>query len=170
MSDFDTQCNDYLRVPCDRLKTINIDMNTVEAFLTAIEEQEIVQAIQAAEQNTSGEIRVHIEKTCEKPTLERAKEVFFDLKMNQTKDRNGILFYIATESHQFAILGDEGINNVVPANFWDEESKIITSYFAINKNSQALVEGIFLVGEKLKHFFPYQSEDTNELTNEISKG
>lgn len=145
-------------------------MNSVESFLTTTEEQKVVKAIKEAERNTSGEIRVHIEKESHKLTLARAKEVFFELGMDQTKDRNAVLLYIATESHQFAILGDEGINKVVPANFWEKESEMITSYFAQKKNCEGLEKGIEKVGKKLKKYFPYQSDDVNELTNEISKG
>jgi uncharacterized membrane protein len=145
-------------------------MNSVESFLTSTEEQKVVKAIKEAERDTSGEIRVHIEKISHKITFERAKEVFFELKMDQTKDRNAVLLYIATESHQFAILGDEGINKVVPVNFWEKETQMITSYFAQNKNCEALEKGIEKVGKKLKKFFPYKTDDINELTNEISKG
>jgi uncharacterized membrane protein len=145
-------------------------MNSVESFLTATEEQEIVQAIQKAEFNTSGEIRVHIEKITSKDVMDRAKEVFFDLKMNQTKDRNGILLYVATDSKKFAILGDSGIDQKVPSHFWQDETDMIIGLFAQKQNCLALTKGIEKVGEKLKAFFPYQSDDRNELTNEISKG
>ena len=145
-------------------------MNSVESFLTSKEEQEIVRAIQIAELNTSGEIRVHIEKNAVKNPMDRAKEVFFDLKMEQTKLRNGILFYIATDSHQFAILGDAGINKVVPENFWEIEKEMILSHFSKNEFCAGLVNGIQKVGEKLKIHFPFQKDDTNELTNEISIG
>ena len=145
-------------------------MNTVESFLTAIQEQSVVQAIQEAEKGTSGEIRVHIENRTKKTTLVRAKEVFLSLKMEQTTQRNGILFYIATESKQFAIVGDKGIDEVVPKDFWNDEKVLVTGLFAQNKNEEALVKGIAKVGEKLKHFFPYQSDDINELADAISKG
>lgn len=145
-------------------------MNTVESFLTTQQEQQIILAIQEAEKGTSGEIRVHIEKNTEKPTLERAKEVFLYLKMDQTKQRNAVLFYVAVESKQFAIIGDTGIDKVTPDNFWNEEMKLVTTLFSQNNNREALVQGINKVGEKLKQFFPYQSDDTNELSDTISKG
>jgi len=145
-------------------------MNSVESFLTASEEQEIVRAIQKAEFNTSGEIRVHLEKVTSKEVMERAKEVFFELKMDQTKERNGILLYVATDSKKFAILGDAGIDQKVPAHFLQDETDMIIGLFAQQKNCEALTKGIEQVGEKLKTFFPYQSDDRNELTNEISKG
>ena len=145
-------------------------MSKTEDFLTKEEEQEIVQAIVTAEKNTSGEIRVHIEETSEKPPIERAKEVFSSLEMHKTEARNGVLFYIGVANKGFAILGDEGINNVVEADFWDCTKDIVLEHFKNKEFKKGLVEGILRAGEKLKHYFPYQSDDTNELSNEISKG
>lgn len=145
-------------------------MSKTEDFLTKEEEQEIVQAIVTAEKNTSGEIRVHIEETSEKPPIERAKEVFSSLEMHKTEARNGVLFYIGVANKGFAILGDEGINNVVEADFWDCTKDIVLEHFKNKDFKKGLVEGILRAGEKLKHYFPYQSDDTNELSNEISKG
>jgi len=145
-------------------------MDIAESFLSDQEEQAVISAIQKAEKNTSGEIRVHIEKQSKKPTLERAKEVFLFLKMHQTKQSNGVLFYVDVHNKQFAILGDEGINKVVPSNFWEEEQQLVTKFFAQKKFEKGLTKGILKVGEKLKEFFPYQTNDTNELSDEISKG
>lgn len=145
-------------------------MSKTEDFLTAQEEQEIIEAIRLAEQNTSGEIRVHIEEQSDKPALERATEVFNDLKMFETEARNGVLFYINVIGHQFAILGDEGINAVVAADFWECTKDIVLKNFAEQKNKVGLVEGITNAGQQLKHYFPIQEDDTNELSNEISKG
>ncbi|WP_264560472.1 TPM domain-containing protein [Flavobacterium sp. N2270] len=145
-------------------------MSKTEDFLTKEEEQEIVQAIVTAEKNTSGEIRVHIEETSEKPPIERAKEVFSTLEMHKTEARNGVLFYIGVANKGFAILGDEGINNVVEADFWDCTKDLVLEHFKNKEFKKGLVEGVLRAGEKLKHYFPYQSDDTNELSNEISKG
>jgi len=145
-------------------------MSKIEDFLTASQEQRIIEAIKTAEKNTSGEIRVHIEKSTEKPPMERALEVFHFLKMDTTKLRNGILLYIAVESRKFVILGDEGINNKVPKDFWETEKEFILSHFAKGEFEKGIEQTIIKVGEKLKDFFPYQSNDTNELSNEISKG
>ena len=145
-------------------------MDSVELFLTAEEEIEVVKAIQKAEFNTSGEIRVHIEKSADFATLDRAKTVFYELNMDKTQHKNGVLLYIATDSRQFAIIGDEGINNIVPNNFWEEETQMITSLFAEKKHCKALVNGIERIGKKLKTFFPHQADDTNELSDSISKG
>ena len=145
-------------------------MSKVEEFLTAEQEQVLVAAIKDAENNTSGEIRVHIEKTTNEPPMERALEVFRFLKMDETALRNGVLFYVAVESKKFAIIGDEGINNVVPTNFWDAEKELVISYFKKGDFSTGLELAILEVGKNLKKYFPYQSDDLNELSDEISKG
>ena len=145
-------------------------MSKTEDFLTSKQEEKIVEAIRIAEENTSGEIRVHIEEKSDKPSLERAKEVFNALEMYKTKARNGVLFYINVSQNQFAILGDEGIDKVVPHNFWESTKDIVLKNFAEKKYKKGLVKGIKKAGEQLKHYFPYQTDDTNELTNEISKG
>jgi uncharacterized membrane protein len=145
-------------------------MSQVEDFLTAEQEQLLIEAIKISEKNTSGEIRVHIEENTEKPPLERALEVFRFLKMDITEHRNGVLIYIAVKSKKFAILGDEGINNKVPKNFWHSEKELMLSYFKKGEFSKGIELAILEVGEKLKEFFPYKSNDTNELSDEISKG
>ncbi len=145
-------------------------MTKMNDFLTPSQEQQIIEAIKSAEKNTSGEIRVHIENNTDKPPMERALEVFYLLKMDATNLKNGVLFYIATESKKFAILGDEGINTKVPENFWDAEKEIVLSNFAQGEFVKGMELAILEVGKKLKEFFPYQSNDTNELSDEISKG
>ena len=145
-------------------------MSKTEDFLSKAEEQEIVQAIVEAEKNTSGEIRVHIEEHTEKSPLERAQEVFFELKMDETQDRNGVLFYVGVADHSFAIIGDSGIDDVVESDFWECTKDIVIENFKNKKFKDGLVEGISRAGERLKAFFPYDSDDTNELSNEISKG
>ena len=102
--------------------------------------------------------------------MERALEVFYFLKMDATELKNGVLFYVAVKSKKFAILGDEGINKLVPANFWDTEKDILAAHFSKEEYAIGLQQAITKVGEKLKAFFPYQSDDTNELSDEISKG
>lgn len=145
-------------------------MSKVEDFLTEAEEQEIVQAICTSEKNTSGEIRVHLESQTVISAENRAVEVFKQLEMHKTKDANGVLIYVAVENKLFAICGDAGINNVVPADFWESTKTIIANNFSRGKFKQGLVDGILLAGEQLKHYFPYESDDVNELSNEISKG
>jgi uncharacterized membrane protein len=145
-------------------------MSKVEDFLTKAEEAEVVEAIRLAEKNTSGEIRVHIEKKTSMAPIDRAVEVFDQLKMYETKDRNGVIIYVAVKSKQFAIYGDKGVNEKVADNFWDSTKDIMLFHFKNGNNKQALVNGILKAGEQLKSHFPYQDDDTDELSNEISKG
>jgi len=141
-----------------------------EDFLTQQEEQEIIKAISQAEKNTSGEIRVHIENHTEKPPLERAQEVFHILEMNNTTHRNGVLFYVGVSDHTFAIIGDEGINKVVENDFWDCTKDTVIDLFKEKRFKEGLVAGILKAGERLQKFFPFENDDTNELSNEISRG
>lgn len=137
-------------------------------FFTKEEQQNIVAAIKEAELNTSGEIRVHIENHCKEEALERAAEVFYDLKMNRTAARNGILFYLAVKDRKFAIIGDEGINKEVEHDFWNDIKDEMISNFKENKFAEGLIAGILKCGDKLKKHFPYQNDDVNELSDEIS--
>ena len=145
-------------------------MSEIENFLTANDEKVIIAAIKEAEKSTSGEIRVHIEKSTNKAPMDRALEVFYMVEMDKTEQRNGVLIYIASESKKFAILGDEGINNLVSDDFWDAEKELVLSHFKKGEFAKGLELAIFEVGKKIKDFFPYQSNDTNELSDEISKG
>lgn len=144
--------------------------NSVESFLTTIEEQEVVAAIREAEKQTSGEIRVHIENTFKGDCDSRALEVFSILKMQNTELHNAVLIYVAVNNHAFAIYGDKGINDVVPNSFWDDTKNIIQSHFKNGNFKQGLVDGILIAGQELKTHFPYIIGDDNELTNSISKG
>lgn len=145
-------------------------MPNTEYHLSEKEELAVVDAIKAAEKNTSGEIRVHIDPSSDKDAFERAKEVFFELKMNETEAKNGVLFYLAIKEHKFAILGDEGIDKVVPDDFWDTTKDLVISEFKKGDFASGLQLGITEAGKRLKEFFPYQSDDVNELSDEISKG
>ncbi len=139
-------------------------------FFTKEEEQRIIKAIKMAETNTSGEIRVHLESDCRDKPLVAAVNTFHRLGMHQTKARNGVLLFIAPERREFAILGDEGINKIVPTNFWKNERDLLLSYFKKGAFADGICEVIQQIGEKLKEHFPYQSDDVNELPDEISYG
>ena len=141
---------------------------TSRTFFSNEEQRRIVSAIKEAELDTSGEIRVHIENHCKEEALERAAELFYDLKMDRTAARNGILFYLAVKDHKFAIIGDEGINKNVEHNFWNDIKDEMTSNFKENKFTEGLTSAILKCGEKLKTYFPHQEDDVNELSDEIS--
>jgi len=145
-------------------------MSRVEDFLTTQEEHEIVDAIVSAEKNTSGEIRVHIEAHTRLDLLDRAKEVFHYLKMDNTKEENGVLLYIAVSDQKFAIYGDKGIDRVVPNNFWDTTKEAIQKDFIAGNFKEGIINGVLKAGKELEEHFPWLHGDTNELSNEISKG
>lgn len=144
-------------------------MSEVNEFLSKVDEEEIIAAIQQAEKNTSGEIRIHIETTSEKPPLERAQEVFHLLAMDSTEARNGVLFYVGVHDHTFAVIGDEGIDRVIEDDFWDCTKDSVLGHFKEGRYKQGLVEGILRAGNRLKQYFPYADDDTNELPDTISR-
>ena len=145
-------------------------MSTAQNILNREEDQRIVEAIKTAERNTSGEIKVHIENHCKGDVEERSIVVFNKLKLNETKLRNGVLIYIAIKDHKFAILGDEGINQVVEENFWSDVKDMMAAKFREGLFEEGLEAGILRCGEKLKTYFPYQNDDINEISDEISYG
>lgn len=140
----------------------------ISDLFSDIEKEAIKSAVEDAELNTSGEIRVHIENQCKGEVLDRAAQIFKQLDMHKTEQRNGVLFYLAVENRRFAILGDVGINTKVPENFWEIIKETMLLNFRDNKFTEGLIQGIEMAGEKLKEFFPYQSNDVNELSDEIS--
>ena len=145
-------------------------MSNLEDFLTAKEEEEIVEAIRIAECNTSGEIRVHIERKCDIDVYERALEVFHILKMDNTKEQNGVLIYVAVDIKSFVIFGDQGINNIVGADFWNSTRDKIVSQFKLKNFKQGIIDGIGEAGNALSKHFPWKHNDRDELDNTISKG
>lgn len=144
-------------------------MSELEDFLSAEEEALIIEAIRKAELKTSGEIRVHLEQTWEGDVFEHALDVFYGLKMDNTKQQNGVLIYVAIERRQFVILGDKGINELVSNDFWNTTRDHIRSYFKNGEYAQGLIQGIKEAGEALSKYFPWEHGDTNELDNSISK-
>lgn len=145
-------------------------MDSPEKLFSGENKQKIMEAIRLAELNTSGEIRLHVESRCRIEVLDQAAFIFKQLNMHSTKDRNGVLFYLALKDKKFAVLGDAGINAKVPANFWDDVIALITEHFKKNQFVEGLAKGIELAGQQLKAHFPYQSDDQNELSDEISFG
>ena len=138
------------------------------AVFTEDEQQRIQQAVADAEKNTSGEIRVCMEKTCSDEALDRAVKYFTQLEMHKTKLRNGVLIYVATVDRKFAIIGDAGINQVVPADFWDSTKEDMLNHFKYGNLVEGIVTGIQNTGEQLKKYFPYLLDDKNELPDDIA--
>lgn len=137
-------------------------------YFTKDEQKQIIQAIIDAELNTSGEIRVHIDLKSKKKPFDRAVQIFQKLKMYKTELRNGVLIYLSIKDKKFAIIGDKGINEKVPKDFWNSTKDVMSEKFKENKLVEGIAQGIKLAGEQLKTLFPYQKDDINELTNEIS--
>ncbi|MEY3501286.1 MAG: hypothetical protein RL308_2959 [Bacteroidota bacterium] len=140
----------------------------LKSFFNESEKSKILAAIQQAESNTSGEIRVHVENHCKGDLMDRAASVFALLNMHKTALRNGVLFYLAVKDKKFAILGDAGINKVVPTDFWEQIKLQMKADFSIHQFADGLSKGIILAGEQLQKNFPYQSDDVNELSDDIS--
>ena len=145
-------------------------MNSLENFLSTDEEQEIVSAILMAEKKTTGEIRVHLECRTSEPIDSRAKNVFHALKMDNTKLENGVLIYIAIENKKFGIYGDVGIDKKVNSDFWNKTRDVMQHHFEARAFKTGIVEGIKSASEALEKFFPWETNDKDELSNEVSKG
>ena len=141
-------------------------------FFTAAEQQQIVEAIGASEKLTSGEIRVFVESHCRfVDPLDRAEEAFFKLKMDNTKQRNGVLVYVAMKDRQLAIFGDKGIHEKVGDAFWNEQAKKILSHFSRADYAGGLEKIISEIGKALCTYFPYDKDtDINELPDDIVYG
>ena len=137
---------------------------------TKEDRKNITAAIRQAEKQTSGEIRLFIEDKCKGNVLDRAAIIFEKLEMHKTAARNGVLFYLAINDHQFAILGDAGINAVVKHGFWDEIKDTAIESFKKGDYSEGLIKGIGMAAEALKQYFPYDERDKNELSDEIIFG
>ena len=145
-------------------------MSSAESFFREDQVAAIREAVIAAELKTSGEIRVYIEKSCGKNLMDRAANVFAKLKLHKTAARNGVLFYLAVEDRQFAILGDMGINAKVPGDFWDHIKDHMQGRFRSGHFTEGMIEGINMAGDKLLEHFPYERTDLNELTDDVVFG
>ncbi|WP_409151308.1 TPM domain-containing protein [Sphingobacterium sp. BS-2] len=135
------------------------------------EQEKIEHAISLAENLTSGEIRLVVERRVhDKEAIDLAKDYFEKLKMHQTALRNGVLIYLATDDHQFAIIGDAGIDSKVPADFWESTKDLMLGSFRKGDYVSGLIAGIEKAGEQLGRYFPRRSDDVNELPNDIYFG
>ena len=143
-------------------------MSNAITILNREEDQRVVEAIRQAERNTSGEIKVHIENRCKGDVEQRSLFIFEKLKLNETQLHNGVLIYLAINDHKFAILGDKGINDMVEDSFWNDVKDLMQNQFKEGRFAEGLEQGIMRCGEKLKAYFPYQSDDINEIPDDIS--
>lgn len=136
-------------------------------IFTEQDQELIANAISEAEKGTSGEIRIAVEKHCPGDAFERATVYFAKLGMDKTAKHNGVLIYLAYVDHKFAIIGDSGINKVVPNDFWETTQVAMKAHFAAGNIVQGIIAGVVLAGEKLATFFPFEGGDINELPNDI---
>ncbi|MBN2135451.1 MAG: TPM domain-containing protein [Acidobacteria bacterium] len=143
-------------------------MEDIKKFFTHEEQLMILSAIQEAEKNSSGEIRVRVERSGGRKIMKSARKAFRKLDMTETAKRNGILFFFAVEDRAFAIIGDDGIDEAVPPTFWDDIRDLMMTYFDHGYFAKGLTEGIKLTGFALKRHFPHQRDDVNELPDAIS--
>jgi uncharacterized membrane protein len=139
-------------------------------FFSKDDQKKIEEAVKQAEHKTSGEIRVHIDTHCKGEVLDAAARVFATLGMHKTKLRNGVLIYLALQDKKFAIIGDVGINQKVPVNFWDNIKNDMLEHFRKSEFTTGLIHGISMSGTQLKQHFPHEKNDVNELPDEISFG
>jgi len=142
----------------------------MKCFFSDSETAKIVKTIREAESRTSGEIRIHLERRCWRNPTARAAAVFNKLGMNETKDRTGVLIYVAHKSRKVAIIGDSGINQQVALEFWQERCSQLQTYFQKGAYCEGLCATIRTIGEELKHHFPAEKDDVNELSDSISYG
>jgi len=143
-----------------------------DKLLSASDKQLLVQAIQAAEKTTSGEIRVFVEsKTKNGDALATAREIFFKQKMNITKERNGVLVYVAVAEKKLAIYADQGIYDKVGVEFWYSQVQEMTAHFKNSNYVHGMQKVIEEIGDALTDHFPFDRvSDTNELSDEIMMG
>lgn len=130
----------------------------------------IEEEVRLAELNTSAEIRVHIEDECKEFVLDRTSFIFSELEMHKTELRNGILIYAAFKDKKLAVIGDVGINAHVNEHFWNDVKDIMVNNFKLSQFEEGIIQGVRMVGEKIKTAFPIQSNDKNELANKVSIG
>lgn len=144
-----------------------LQLNKEMPLFSDTEQDRIANAISDAEKATSGEIRIAIDKHCKDEAYDKAVEYFAKLNMDKTAQRNGVLIYLAFADQKFAIIGDNGINKVVPTDFWETTKVAMNAHFAKGDLADGIIAGVALAGEKLALFFPYQTGDINELPNDI---
>jgi len=140
-------------------------------FLRELEHDRIVKAIKEAEANTSGQIRVFLQRgKFEEDALERAQKKFLQLGMDKTRERNGVLIFVAPRAQKFAVIGDEGVHQKCGEQFWSDLVARMRAHFLREDFTQALMEAIESTGALLTRYFPKTGASTNELPDEIVEG
>ena len=122
-------------------------------FFNKEEKGKIVEAIRAAEEGTSGEIRIHLDRRAHRDVMERAKKLFQKQRLHRRKPRNAVLIYLSLAGRSFAILGDEGIHQHVGDAFWKEVAESLRRQFSQGQFLEGLEQAIHAIGEQLKKHF-----------------
>lgn len=143
-----------------------------KVFFTETEKTDIVQAVKAAETNTSGEVRVFVESKCKYvDAIDRAREVFYYLEMNNTELHNATLVYVAMKDKQMAVFGDDGIYQQTGEAFWKNALQKMSANFKQENIAHGIIATIGDIGNALHTYFPYDAEtDKNELPDDIVFG
>jgi uncharacterized membrane protein len=137
-------------------------------FFTDHEKEIIRKAVEDAESTTSGEIRTHLDRRCPGEPLEAARAWFDKLGMRATRERNGVLLYLAIADRKFALYGDEGIHGKLPQGTWERLRDAMLAEFAGDRFAEGIALAVREIGEALKTHFPHRANDVDELSDDIS--
>ncbi len=142
-----------------------------KTFLSQLDHDRIVRAIKEAEAGTSGEIRIYVQRgELDGDAFDHAQSKFRQLGMEQTRERNGILIYVAPRARKFAVIGDEGVHQKCGNEFWQDLVEKMREHFVREEFTDALVEAIESAGQLLARYFPKSSDRGNELPDSIVEG
>lgn len=142
----------------------------IHEWLSDAELKRVRQAVQQAEKRTSGEIRVHLDIAIMDHVLDHAAYVFQDLGMQNTKERNGVLLYVSVPGRKVAVIGDAGIHAKLGQAYWQDVLDTVLAHFKQQRFCDGLCTGVQMIGEKLAEHFPWQRDDVNELSDDVSFG
>ncbi len=149
-------------------------MDSVEKYVRRLLDDDdfaaIDNAIKAFEKKTSGELVVSFQLICRGDPYREGRRVFKRLKLHRTRERNAVLVVIFVNSRKFAVLGDSGIDEKVPADFWDDTVAAMAEHFREGRYREGLVEGIQVLGGQLAQHFPCREDDVDELSDEVRFG
>lgn len=145
-------------------------MHTAGDFLDQAGRKAVAHAIARAEGGTGAEIRVHLEDHIEEDVLDHAVFIFGELGMQHTAARNAVLIYIAVADRSLAVIGDQGVNAVVPPGYWDDVLEHMRAHFRQGHHAEGICEAVGMIGAKLAEHFPKAAGDRDELSNEVSIG
>ena len=142
-----------------------------KTFLSNEEKHQIVNAIRAAEAKTSGEIRVHLDRHCKGGSpVDAARAMFDRLAMHATREKNGVLIYLAVHDHVFAVVGDSGLDGKLEQSFWDGVRERMSAAFAKDEFGAGIAASVREIGEGMAAKFPHPAADTSSLSDQVSRG